>query len=199
MVMLLTLPCALALLIFPKGLVTVLFHYGKFSAQDVAMTMLALRGYGAGLLGIVAIKVLAPAFYARQDIRTPVKIAIGVLVVTQALNVVLVPLLGHAGLALSIGLGAMVNAGLLLAGLLRKGLYKPAPGWAGFAVRVLLANVALGAALAWAAEGIDWVGLQAHWAQRAGAVAGVLGGVMLLYAAVLLACGIRPWQFMRRA
>jgi len=199
LVLLLTLPCALALLIFPKGLVTVLFHYGKFSAQDVAMTMMALRGYGAGLLGIVAIKVLAPAFYARQDIRTPVKIAIGVLVVTQAFNVVLVPLLGHAGLALSIGLGAMVNAGLLLAGLLRRGVYKPAPGWGGFVGRVLLANLALGGALAWAAEGIDWIALQAQWGLRALAVAGVLGGVMLLYAGVLLACGIRPRQFMRRA
>ncbi len=199
LVLLLTLPCALALLIFPKGLVTVLFHYGKFSAQDVAMTMLALRGYGAGLLGIVAIKVLAPAFYARQDIRTPVKIAIGVLLVTQAFNVLFVPLFGHAGLALSIGLGAMVNAGLLLGGLLKRGIYRPAPGWGGFAWRVLLANVALGSALAWAADGIDWIGLQAHWGLRALAVAGVLGGVMLVYAAVLLACGIRPRQFMRRA
>ena len=199
LVLLLTLPCALALLIFPKGLVTVLFHYGKFGAQDVAMTMMALRGYGAGLLGIVAIKVLAPAFYARQDIRTPVKIAIGVLLVTQAFNVVLVPLLGHTGLALSIGLGAMVNAGLLLAGLLRRGIYKPAPGWGGFVGRVLLANLALGGALAWAAEGIDWIALQAQWGLRALAVAGVLGGVMLLYAGVLLACGIRPRQFVRRA
>ena len=199
LVLLLTLPCALALLVFPKGLVTVLFHYGKFNAQDVAMTMLALRGYGAGLLGIVAIKVLAPAFYAQQDIRTPVKIAIGVLLVTQAFNGVLVPLLGHAGLALSIGLGAMVNAGLLLTGLLRRGVYKPAPGWGGFVWRVLLANLALGGALAWAASSIDWVGLQAHWGLRALAVAGVLGGVMLLYAAVLMACGVHPRQFMRRA
>jgi putative peptidoglycan lipid II flippase len=199
LVLLLTLPCALALLIFPNALVAVLFHHGKFSATDVLMTTTALRGYGAGLLGIVAIKVLAPAFYARRDIRTPVKIAVGVLLVTQALNVVLVPLLGHAGLALSIGLGAMVNAALLLAGLLRRGVYRPAPGWWGFAGRVAVANVALGAALAWAADGVDWIGLQPHWAQRAGAVAAVLGGVMVLYAAVLLACGIRPRQFARRA
>jgi putative peptidoglycan lipid II flippase len=199
LVLLLTLPCALALLIFPKGLVTVLFHYGKFSAADVGMTMMALRGYGAGLLGIVAIKVLAPAFYARQDIRTPVRIAVGVLVVTQALNLALVPWLGHAGLALSVGLGAMVNAGLLLGGLVRRGVYQPAPGWWAFAARVAVANLAIAGLLAWAAEGIDWIGLQAHWAQRAGAVAAVLLGVMALYAAVLLACGLRPRQFMRRA
>ena len=198
LVLLLALPCALALLIFPVGLVTVLFHIGKFSAHDVAMTVLALRGYGVGLLGIVAIKVLAPAFFARQDTKTPVKIAVGILLATQAMNLVLVPWLGHAGLALSIGLGAIVNASLLLGGLLRRGVYQPQPGWLGFAWRVALANVALGAALAWAATGVDWIGLQAHWGQRAAAVAGVLGGVALLYFGVLAACGLRPQQFVRR-
>jgi putative peptidoglycan lipid II flippase len=198
LVLLLALPCALALLIFPVGLVTVLFHIGKFSANDVAMTVLALRGYGVGLLGIVAIKVLAPAFFARQDTKTPVKIAIGVLVATQLMNLVLVPWLGHAGLALSIGLGALVNASLLLGGLLRRGVYQPQPGWVGFVWRVALANVALGGALAWAAMGVDWIALQAHWPQRAAAVAGVLGGVALLYFAVLAACGLRPRQFIRR-
>jgi putative peptidoglycan lipid II flippase len=199
LVLLLALPCALALLLFPQALVAVLYHYGRFDAEDVAMTVRALQGYGVGLLGIVAIKVLAPAFYARQDIRTPVKIAIGVLVATQLLNLVLVPWLGHAGLALSIGLGAWVNAALLLAGLLRRGAFQPQPGWGRFALQVLVANVALGAVLAWAAGAIDWIGLQAQWAQRAGAVALVLGGVAGLYGAVLLLVGVRPRQFLRRA
>ena len=198
LVVLLALPCALALLLFPRGLVTVLYHYGAFRAEDVAMTVLALQGYGVGLLGIVAIKVLAPAFYAQQDVRTPVKIGIGVLLATQAMNVVLVPWLGHAGLALSIGLGALVNAALLLGGLMRRRVFKPQPGWLAFAARVGLANLALGWGLAWAAQSIDWIGLQAHWAQRAALVAAVLGGVALLYFAVLLACGLRPRQFIRR-
>jgi putative peptidoglycan lipid II flippase len=199
LVLLLALPCALALLLFPQALVAVLYHYGRFDAEDVQMTVLALQGYGVGLLGLIAIKVLAPAFYARQDIRTPVKIAIGVLVATQLLNLVLVPWLGHAGLALSIGLGAWVNAGLLLAGLLRRGAYRPEPGWARFALQVLLANVALGLALAWAAGAVDWIGLQAQWGRRAGAVAAVLGGVALLYGLLLLALGLRPRHFLRRA
>ncbi len=198
LVVLLALPCALALMIFPVGLVSVLFHYGAFKANDVAMTVLALRGYGVGLLGLVSIKVLAPAFFARQDLRTPVKIAIGVLVITQALNLVLVPRLGHAGLALSIGLAALVNAGLLLVGLLRRGAYQPQPGWLAFGGRVLLANLALGAGLYWAAQHIDWIGLQAHWAQRAAAVAAVLGGVAALYFVVLAVCGLRPRHLMRR-
>jgi putative peptidoglycan lipid II flippase len=199
LVLLLALPCALALLIFPQGLVSVLFHYGRFTPADVAATVWALRGYGVGLLGLIAIKVLAPAFYARGDIRTPVRIAIGVLVATQALNVVFVPWLGHAGLALSIGLGALINAALLLAGLLRRGTYRPADGWAAFAMKVALANVALGAALYAAATRIDWIALQSAPGQRAGAVAAVLAGVALLYFAVLGACGMRPHQFIRRA
>jgi putative peptidoglycan lipid II flippase len=198
LVVLLALPCALALVIFPVGLVSVLYHYGRFSPQDVAATVWALRGYGVGLLGIVAIKVLAPAFYARGDIRTPVKIAIGVLVATQLLNLVFVPWLGHAGLALSIGVGAVVNASLLLGGLLRRGTYRPAAGWSAFALKVLAANVALGAALALAATRIDWIALQASPWQRAGWVAVVLGGVALLYFAVLGACGMRPREFVRR-
>jgi putative peptidoglycan lipid II flippase len=177
----------------------VLFHYGQFSSTDVAMTARALQGYGVGLLGIVGIKVLAPAFYARQDVRTPVRIAIGVLVATQLMNLALVPGLGHAGLALSISLGALVNAGILLRQLLRDGTYRPLPGWGGFAVRVLLASAVLGAGLAWAAWRIDWIALQAHPGLRAGAVALVLGGVAAAYFAVLAACGLRPRDLMRRA
>jgi putative peptidoglycan lipid II flippase len=196
---LLALPCALALLVLPVGLVTVLFHYGRFSAADVAMTVAALRGYGVGLLGLVAIKVLAPAYFARQDTRTPVRIAIGVLVATQAMNVVLVPWLGHAGLALSIGLAALANAALLLRGLLLRGTYRPATGWGAFGARLLLGNVAVGAALAWAARAIDWIGLRAHWGERAAALALVLAGVALLYFGVLAVCGLRPRDLMRRA
>ncbi len=199
LVLLLALPCALALLVFPQGLVAVLYHYGQFSNEDLAMTVRALQGYGVGLMGLVGIKVLAPAFYARQDVKTPVRIALGVLAVTQALNLVLVPWLGHAGLALSIGLGALVNASLLLGGLLRLGVFRPRPGWARFMLQVALGNLLLGALLAWAARGVDWIGLQAHWGLRALAVAGVLGGVALLYFGVLALCGLRPRDFTRRA
>lgn len=199
LVVLLALPCALALLLFPVGLVSVLFHYGRFSAQDVASTAQALQGYGVGLLGLIALKVLAPAFYARQDIATPVRVAIAVLVATQAMNTVLVPWLGHAGLALAIGLGALVNAGLLLAGLLRRRLYRPAPGWGRFALQLLAANAALAGALAWAARTLDWVDLRAHPGWRALVVAAVLVSVALLYFGVLAACGLRPRQFVRRA
>jgi putative peptidoglycan lipid II flippase len=121
-----------------------------------------------------------------------------VLLATQAMNFVFVPWLGHAGLALSIGMGALLNAGLLFGGLLRRGTYKPSPGWPAFAWRLLLANLLLGGALAWATLAVDWIGLQAQPGQRVLWVAGVLAGVALLYFGALAACGVRPRQFMRR-
>ncbi|MCD0505750.1 murein biosynthesis integral membrane protein MurJ, partial [Bordetella petrii] len=119
LVLLLGLPAAMGLALLSDGLVATLFHYGAFQAQDVAQTRMAVMAYSAGLIGILGVKILAPGFYAQQDIRTPVKIAIMVLIATQLMNLALVPVLAHAGLALAIGLGATLNALALLAGLRR--------------------------------------------------------------------------------
>jgi putative peptidoglycan lipid II flippase len=199
LVLLFALPCAMALLVFPEPLVAVLFHRGAFTAADVTQTVRALQGYGVGLMGLIAIKILAPGFYARQDTRTPVRIAVAVLVLTQMLNAVFwffVPSLQHAGLALSISLGALVNAAWLFIGLRRAGAYLPAPGWGGFSLRVLVATTLLTGWLAWGAQAIDWVG-QAGWA-RVGLLAGMLAGAVLLYFGALLAMGLNPKQFARR-
>jgi putative peptidoglycan lipid II flippase len=198
LVLLLALPCAVALLVFGEPLVAVLYHYGAFSVRDVAQTVAALTGWGVGLLGLIAIKVLAPGFYARQDTRTPVKIAVLVLVLTQLMNLAFVPWFSHAGLTLSIGVAALLNAGLLLFGLLRGGVYRPQPGWALFAVRVVLACAAVGVALHLAGQHFDWLALQAQPLRRAGLMAAVLAAVAALYFAVLLATGLKLRQFARR-
>ena len=93
---------------------------------------------------IVAIKVLAPGYYARHDMRSPMRIAVCVLVLTQLLNLVLVPVLQHAALTLTIALGAMVNALWLLIGLMRRGSYRPEPGWGRFVLKVIVASAVLG-------------------------------------------------------
>jgi len=198
LVLLLSLPCAAALLVFPKALLAVLFHRGAFDAVAVERTAIALMGYGVGLIGLVGVKILAPGFYARQDLRTPVRIAIFVLVLTQVMNALFVPWLGHAGLALSVSLGALINAAWLFVGLKRVGAYRPEPGWGGFALRVIGATALLGALLAWAERAIDWVGLVDHQFQRIGWLALCLGGAALLYFAVLALSGIRLRDFMRR-
>jgi putative peptidoglycan lipid II flippase len=198
LVLLLALPCAVALLVFSTPMVAVLYHYGAFSDRDVQQTVTALMGYGVGLMGIVGVKILAPGFYARQDIRTPVKIALVVLVLTQLMNLVFVPRLAHAGLALSIGVGALINAAWLFFGLRRAGLYAPAPGWAGFALRVAAASAVMGAGLVWAAQRLDWIALRESPWLRVGALALCLVVAGLVYFGCLLAAGIRLRQFARR-
>ena len=198
LVLLLALPCAAALLVFSQPLVSVLYHYGAFTDRDVQQTTLALTGYGVGLLGLVAIKVLAPGYYASQDIRTPVRIAVVVLVLTQIFNLILVPFLAHAGLALSIGLGALVNAFWLLWGLLRKGVYKPQPGWWRFTLQVLLATVLLTALLWFAAHHLNWVAMRQEAWSRMGWMAVVLMSAGLVYFGVLWATGIRLKSFLKR-
>ncbi len=196
--LLLALPCAVALLVFTTPLVSVLFQIGAFAASDVEQTVRALRGYGVGLIGLVAVKILAPGFYARQDIRTPVKIAVVVLCLTQLMNVFFVPRLGHAGLALSIGVAALINASWLLVGLVRLGIYKPADGWAGFAMRLGLACGVMGAALYWAEQVVPWVELAARKGQQVALLALCLGVAALLYFGCLYLAGIRWRSFMRR-
>ncbi len=200
LVVLQTLPCAIALLVFARPLLAVLFHYGHFTSADVMATVQPLQGYGLGLMGIVSVKILAPGYFAQLDTRTPVRIAIAVLVFTQLMNLVFVEWLriGVGGLALSIGLGATLNACWLLFGLIRLGVYTPQPGWLAFALRVLVATLALGAGLVWADHAIDWLD-RSHPLLRALKMAGVLGGVALLYVAVLTALGLKPSQFMRKA
>ena len=197
LVVVLALPCALALLIFSQGLVAVLYNYGAFGPHDVQQTTAALTGYGVGLLGLVAIKVLAPGYYASQDIRTPVRIAVVVLIITQLLNLVLVPFFAHAGLALSIGLGALVNAAWLLWGLRKQGTYVPGQDWPRLTGQVLCACAVLATWLWFCAWYWDWTALHAMPWSRVGLMVGVLLVSAIGYFATLRLVGFqlrRLWR-----
>jgi len=198
LVVLLAVPSSVALLVFASPLVATLFHYGAFTGHDVRQVSLALAGYGAGLLGLVGIKVLAPGYYANQDMRTPVRIAIVVLVVTQLLNVALVPWLAHAGLAWSIGLGALLNASWLLLGLYRQGSWRPSPGWIRLLLQVAGATALLAVFLAWVAGSLAWVDLRAQALQRVGMLAAALAGAALVYFGALWVAGVKLRQFVTR-
>ena len=198
LVVLLALPCAVALVAFAKPLVAVLYQYGVFSERDVQQTTTALMGYGAGLLGLVAIKVLAPGYYASQDTKTPVRVAVSVLVITQLLNLLLVPWLAHAALTLSIGIGAMINALWLLLGLRQRGSYKAEPGWGTFVLQVLAASALLLAFLLWANGALAWTQMPNEKMRRIGLLALVLLASGVLYFTTLLATGMKLRQFLRR-
>ncbi len=144
----LTVPAAAGLAALSEPIVQTLFMYGSFGRFDAAMTTLALVAYSFGLVGIILTKILAPGFYALQNIKTPVKIAIGSLVLTQCLNLALVFPFGHAGLALSISIAGCFNAGFLLRSLLKKKLYAPRPGWRKFCAKIVAATALMCVALA---------------------------------------------------
>ncbi len=196
LVVLLALPCAAALLLFAVPLISTLFHHGRFAEGDVQRTALALALYGVGLVGLVAVKVLAPGYYASLDIRTPVKIAVAVLVITQVFNALFVPWLQHAALTLSIALGALINALWLLAGLIRRGSFRPQAGWGVFGAQVLAATLLMGAFLAWAAARFDWLGTPAL--PRAGLLAAVIAGAGAIYFGALAASGLKLRRLLRR-
>ncbi len=218
LVLLLGAPAALGLALASDALVATLFNYGAFDASDVQQTRLSVMAYAVGLIGILAVKILAPGFYARQDIRTPVKIAIGVLIFTQVMNLIFVPVIHHAGLALSIGLGATANAGLLLSGLLRRNIYQPRAGWLTFFLRLIPAVLALVLWILFIQQYMDWTtvapgtinswlhdllaeALPAHLAftlSRLLALLVLLFSCAIVYFTALFLAGFRPSDFTRR-
>ncbi len=192
---LLALPAAVGLGMLAEGIVSVLFQGRAFTPADVHQTALAVVGYAVGLIGIVAVKILAPGFYAQKDIRTPVKIAIAVLIATQLANLLLVPLLAHAGLALSVSLGACANALALFFGLKRRGVYAPGAGWGGFLLRLGVALLVLAGGLWLVQQQVAWTALQASPWWRAGLLAAVVSGAAGIYFTALLAMGFRLRDF----
>lgn len=195
----LALPAATALAVLSVPLISSLFHYGAFTAHDVWMTRQALMAYSLGLLGLILVKVLAPAFYSRQNIKTPVKIAVFTLVATQFMNLAFVFGLDlrHAGLALAIGLGACINAGLLYYHLRKADVYKPQAGWLMFMSKLLLALLAMSAAL-YFASGADVAWLQYSFVHKFGRLLGLVVLGVSVYFLSLWLMGIRLKDFMRR-
>lgn len=194
---LLALPSAVALGIPAKPLTVSLFQYGKFTAFDAAMTQRALVAYSVGLMGLIVVKVLAPGFYSRQDIKTPVKIAIVTLIMTQLMNLAFIGPLKHAGLSLSIGLAACLNAGLLYWQLRKQDIFTPQPGWASFLLRLAIAVVVMAAAL------VGMLYVMPEWAQgtmpyRLMRLMAVVAVGVVAYFATLAVLGFKVKEFTRR-
>ncbi len=197
-------PAAIGLFVLALPLVATIFYRGEFDANDVEMTALALRAYAFGLVGFSFVKILAPAFFAREDTKTPVRIALVALSVNFVLSVLLAWYLtgigypgSHAGLALATSVAALLNAWLLYRGLRRDGVLDPGAGWPLLFVRTLLANAAMWAILVWLHRPLDWW-LAAGLAERVGWLGISVGAGALAYFVSLLALGMRPSNFSLR-
>ncbi|CAH1208341.1 lipid II flippase MurJ [Candidatus Nitrotoga sp. BS] len=193
----LTLPAALALGMVGVPLLATFFQHGAFTAHDVLMTRNALVGYSVGLIGILSVKVLAPAFYARQDIKTPVKVGIITLFATQAMNLLFIGWLQHAGLALAIGLGSCLNSAILFYLLRKRAIYQPEPGWGKFLAKLGAAMLVLGLTL-WFGMGSEQSWLTSGGWVRIWRLTGLVVMGMTVYFAVLWLLGFRFKDFSRR-
>jgi putative peptidoglycan lipid II flippase len=162
--LIITLPAAVGLAMLSKPILITLFQYEAFLLNDVEMASLSLSAYAIGLPAFIAVKVLAPGFYARQDTRTPVKIAIIAMFSNMAMNLIFVGVFlalalkgPHTGLALASSVAAYLNAGLLYRGLRRQRAYLPERGWGRVCLAVLAGCVAMAALIWWQ------VGELSHW------------------------------------
>jgi putative peptidoglycan lipid II flippase len=190
-VLLLGLPATVGLFALSGPMLATLFHSGAFGAQDVLMAERSLMAYALGLMAFMGIKVLVPGFYSRRDMQTPVRIAAIAMLVNLVLSLVLMFPLGHAGLALATAIATTVNAWLLLTELIRQRVYRPSAGLGRLSAQVAGASLAMGILL-WLVSGPTL-----HWTELANGTRALrLGGLialgMLVYAAMLLALGLRP-------
>mgnify|MGYP006344443275 FL=1 len=190
-------PASLAMGILAEPLLASLFHHGQFDRTDVVKSAMALQALSGGILAFMLVKVFAPAFYARQDIKTPVRIGIIAMVANMVFNLMLVWHLEHVGLSLASTLSAFLNAGLLYKGLHEKGIYRFGRHWLKLAVRFALANAVMVAVLLAITPDSQWWLANQSWS-RVGWVLLICAGGAASYGVALLAVGFRPHELRHR-
>ncbi|MEX2367428.1 MAG: murein biosynthesis integral membrane protein MurJ [Pseudohongiellaceae bacterium] len=193
-IILMGLPACLALIVLSEPLIFTLYQRGEFGVESVAPTVLSLQAYALGLLGFMAIKVLANAYFSRQDTVTPVRYAVIAMVANMVFNLILILPLAHVGLALATSMSAFINAGLLLRGLVINGHFEIGKHWLGFLARLLLACAAMVLLLLYMLpETAQWQAWS-DW-QRVLQLLLLCSVGALVYVLGLLALGLRPAHF----
>lgn len=181
------LPCTAGLMALAEPIMATLFFRGAFGPEDVSMSARALVAYSVGVCGFVLVKLLAAGFFARQDTKTPVRVAVIAMLANMALNLILIWPLAHAGLALATACAASLNAFLLFRGLRRENLYRPRPGWTGLLLRLGTASLVMGALVHFGAAQVAWFELALF--ARIGLLLGFIGAGILVYFVLLWLSG----------
>lgn len=194
-VVMIALPAAVALALLAVPLLATMFQYNAFKDSDVIQASISLMAYSSGVLAFVMIKVLAPGFYAQQNIKTPVKIAAIAVLCNIVLSLLFIGFLKHAGLALATSLAAWLNAGLLGWTLWKKKIYLPCKGWCLYLLKIILAIVAMAIVIV-LIKGHDQVWLQAGLLERVWRLSYVIVAAASVYFVVLYGLGIRPHQML---
>jgi len=196
LVLLIGLPASIGLLILAEPMLSTLFQYEAFGADDVVFAGKSLMAYSIGLLGFILVKVLVPGFSSRKDMKTPVRFGIYAMIANMGMNIALVFPLEHAGLALATSLGAFFNASLLLTKLLKDKIYKPGKNWANLLVKIIFANEMMALFLYLCVDTEQWFAWSALDRAVNLAMWIVLGAI--IYALSLLIIGIKPRNFLSK-
>jgi putative peptidoglycan lipid II flippase len=185
-------PASLAMLILAEPMIVTLFHHGKFSDNDVIKSAAALQALSGGILAFMLIKVFAPCYYARQDVKTPVKIGIIAMISNMVFNLMLVWHWHHVGLAFASTLSAFLNAGLLYWGLHKKDVYRLDKHWLALGARYFVANAAMTAVLlAITPNLMYWLGNSWHY--KVAYLLGICVAGVATYLVVLTIVGFK-WR-----
>ena len=202
MILLIAVPASAALVLLAEPILVTLFYYGDvMTIRDMSMATLSLRAYALGLIAFMLIKVLAPGFFARQDMRTPVRIGIIAMVTNMVLNILfVVPLhfywqIGHLGLAAATSVAAFLNAILLYIYLKRSGVYVASGHWVGFFCRLSAAVGAMLVVLVLVAGPLDALNSEVWqnmpWWQRSRGILGLCAAGFVAYVLMLLITGFK--------
>jgi putative peptidoglycan lipid II flippase len=198
LVLLIAVPAAVGLILLAGPLVATIFYGGEFTEFDVRMTALALQAFALGLVGFSYVKILAPAYFARENTKTPVRFGLYALAVNFGLSVVLAYGLTraeyegtHAGLALAISVSAILNAWLLYRGLRRDRVLRHSPGWSKLLRQVSAGLLLMGLCLAYMEKPLTWW-IEASVAGRLRWLAASVFAGVVVYVAALLILGLRP-------
>lgn len=190
-VLLVAIPAAVVMAILSGPLMSTLFQRGEFGGHDVMMAKQSLTAFALGIAPFMLVKILAAGFYAKQDMRTPVRIAVIAMVTNTVLNLILIWPLAHAGIALSTSLAAIVNSGFLFYYLKRRGFYTPRTGWQAFSVRLMIANGTLAVWLLLSSGDLStWLTNSSLW--RCAHLAMLFITSVLIYFGMLWLTGVRP-------
>jgi len=198
LICLIAVPAAIGLIVLAEPLVTTIFYGGEFSRQDVELAALSLQAFAIGLVGFSFVKILAPAYFAREDTKTPVRVGLVALLVNFVLSLIFALVLTqlgfigtHAGLALAISIAAVVNGWLLYRGLRREQVIKHSSDWASMLVRFFIGNVVMTVCIFALNRPLDWW-LEAAVLQRSAWLTFVVSVAALVYFGTLLIVGVRP-------
>lgn len=196
-IVMLGIPASIALMALAMPLLLTIFQRGEFTVDDTYMASYSLIAYGSGLLAFMLVKIFAPAFYSRQDTKTPVRYGIITMCANMVFNLILAIPFSYVGLAMATALSGAMNAYLLYRRLAIDGVYKIAKDTWWFVLRIVIASLLMLACILWFSSTISWTELSTIG--RISNLAYTIGVGLVSYLVCVLVLGIRPHQLIAKA